>query len=88
MTNIWAFLNQTLSVSLVAILLVFVKYLLNDKLSLRWQYGICGILVLRILIPVQIGNGIFMPIQIWLEVIKASIEKGMDSAYTEIYMPA
>ncbi len=88
MTNIWTFLNQTLSVSLVAAILFLVKQLLNDKLSPRWQYGICSILALRILIPVQIGKGIFMPIQVWLEVWKANVEKGMDSVYTEIYLPA
>ena len=88
MTNIWAFLNQTLSVSLIAAILLIVKYLLNDKLSPRWQYGICGILALRILFPVQIGKGIYAQIQIWLEVLKANLEKGIDSAYTEIYIPA
>ena len=51
MGNIWEFLLQTLTVSLTAAVLLIVKYLLADKLSPRWQYGIWGLLALRALIP-------------------------------------
>ena len=54
MTNIWAFLNQTLSVSIIAVLLLVIKYILKDKLSPRWQYGVWIVLALRIIIPVNI----------------------------------
>ena len=47
MTNIWGFLIQTLSVSVVAIILLFVKWLLNDKLSPRWQYGVSVVLAVE-----------------------------------------
>ena len=40
MTNIWGFFEQTLTVSIVAAVLLVIKYLLIDKLSPRWQYGI------------------------------------------------
>ena len=51
MGNIWEFLLQTLTVSLTAAVLLIVKYLLADKLSPRWQYGIWGLLALRALTP-------------------------------------
>ncbi len=88
MTSIWAFLNQTAAVSLVAGILLLIKALLNDKLSPRWQYGICTIIALRIMLPVQLGKGIFMPLQLILEVIKANAEKGLASAYSKAYEPA
>ena len=50
MGNIWEFLLQTLTVSLAAAVLLIVKYLLADKLSPRWQYGVWGLLALRALI--------------------------------------
>ena len=51
MHNIWEFLLQTVSVTLVATLLLVMKHLFEDKLSPRWQYGIWSILALRILLP-------------------------------------
>ena len=59
MTNIWAFLNQTLSVSIIAVLLLVIKYILKDKLSPRWQYGVWIVLALRIIIPVNIYKALF-----------------------------
>ena len=85
MTNIWGFLLQTLSVSLVAVLLLIVKGLLADKLSQRWQYGVWSVLVLRILLPVSV-IGFFLPtLPLWIETWKGFAERTLDSAYTAVY---
>ena len=55
MTNIWSFLLQTLMASVVAVILLVVKKLLEDKLSPRWQYGVWSVLVLRFLVPVNLS---------------------------------
>ena len=88
MTNIWGFLTQTVSVSLIAALILLIKALLNDKLSPRWQYGIWSILALRILFPVPIETRILLPIPVWVETLKGVVEKGLNSNYSEVYMPA
>ena len=87
MTNIWGFLNQTMTVSLVAAILLIVKQVLNDKLSPRWQYGIWSILLLRMLLPVNVKKMVFLPFSYWIEILKASIEMKLDSAYTNVYEP-
>lgn len=88
MTNIWGYLTQTASVSLIAALIFLIKALLNDKLSPRWQYGIWGILALRILFPVPIETKILLPISVWVETLKSVVEKGLNSNYSEVYVPA
>ena len=56
MENIWAFLLQTLTVSMVAALILFLKWLFQDKLSPRWQYGVWIILLLRMILPKQMDS--------------------------------
>lgn len=87
MSNIWEWLLQTVSVSLVAALLLAVKELLADKLSPRWQYGVWWVLALRILVPVQISRGLIPQLPIWFEAHKAQVEGKLDSAYTDVYTP-
>lgn len=87
MYNIWSFLLQTTSVSIVAIMLLFVKKLLADKLSPRWQYGVWILLMFRILVPVNLTRYVFPQIAIWTETLKAVCEKGLQSSYTYIYEP-
>ena len=87
MTNLWSFLLQTAAVSLTAALLLFVKWLLRDKLSPRWQYGIWSVLALRILIPAKVSRNILPNLGIWLETAKAAAEAAQASAYTDIYRP-
>ena len=87
MTNIWGFLNQTLTVSLVAAVLLVIKSLLRDKLSPRWQYGIWCILILRMLLPVNTMRMVFLPISYWVEIWKGNVEAGMNSMYTAVYQP-
>lgn len=51
MSDIWAFLLQTLTASGVAVLLLAVKALFKDKLPPRWHFAIWGILGIVLLIP-------------------------------------
>lgn len=87
MTNIWGFLNQTLTVSIVAAVLLIIKHLLNDKLSPRWQYGIWSIFALRLLLPVNVRKMVFLPVSYWIEIIKAMVEGELQSAYAAVYEP-
>lgn len=87
MHNIWEFLLQTASVTLVAALLFLVKRLFEDKLSPRWQYGIWSLLALRILLPVTPSRQILLPLPLALETVKALAEEHLASAYTEVYTP-
>ena len=81
MGNIWEFLLQTLTVSLVAAVLLIVKYLLADKLSPRWQYGIWGLLALRALIPAGMARQVLLPLPTWVDMCKTAAERGLASAY-------
>lgn len=87
MGNLWAFCLQTLTVSLAAALLLLIKGLLVDKLSPRWQYGIWGLLALRILIPADISKNIIIGFGMWLEAAKAMAEGALDSVYSAAYTP-
>lgn len=81
MGNIWEFLLQTLTVSLVAAVLLILKYLLADKLSPRWQYGIWGLLALRALIPAGMTRQVLLPLPTWVDMCKTAAERGLASAY-------
>lgn len=85
MHNLWEFLLQTLSVSLAAGLLLVLKRLFADKLSPRWQYGIWGLLALRLLLPVGVRRYVLLPLPLWLETLKALAERRLSSAYTAPY---
>lgn len=81
MGNIWEFLLQTLTVSLAAAVLLIVKYLLADKLSPRWQYGVWGLLALRALIPAGMMRQVLLPLPVWVDMWKTAAERGLGSAY-------
>ena len=85
MHNIWEFLLQTVSVTLVATLLLVMKHLFEDKLSPRWQYGIWSILALRILLPATTSRRILLPLPLYAETLKSIAEKNFSSAYTDVY---
>lgn len=87
MTNVWSFLLQTATVSLTAGLLLLTKWLLRDKLSPRWQYGIWTVLALRILVPATTARNLVPRLGLWIEVAKASAETSLVSAYTSVYDP-
>lgn len=87
MESIWSFLLQTLSVSVAAAVLLLLKYLLQDKLSPRWQYGIWGVLALRILLPAGTARQVLLPLPMWVEQLKSAVEAGLSSAYSGPYTP-
>ncbi len=85
MNNIWSFLVQTLSVSVVALLLLFLKGVMADKLSPRWQYSVWCLLALRIIIPVASNQNIFLPVPVWVEMLKTTVESNLSSAYSSAF---
>ncbi|MDY3905812.1 MAG: M56 family metallopeptidase [Lawsonibacter sp.] len=87
MNNIWGFLLQTLSLSRTAVLLLAVKWLLADKLSPRWQYGVWSILALRALIPAGTARSLLPALPLWLETWKGMAERGLNSTYSAVYQP-
>lgn len=86
MTNLWAFLLQTLYVTGVGLLLLAIKTLLKDKFSPRWQYAVWAVLALRILIPAYTGKYyVLLPLPLWVETAKVMVEPHWASAYTNVY---
>ena len=85
MTNIWSFLVQTAAVTLTAYFLWGIDRLVSRQLPPRWQYGFWGILALRILLPAASGRYFFLPAGLWIESLKAMVERGLTSAYTTPY---
>lgn len=85
MQNIWDFILQSLSLSLVAALILIVKRIFKDKLPPSWQYGVWGILALRALLPVRAEKFVILPFGFYLEWLKSSVELRLNSAYTEPY---
>ena len=86
MENIWGFLLQTLTVSLVAGLILCLKWLFQDKLSPRWQYGVWIVLVLRLILPVQIDKAVFFNLPVWVETVKCMVEQNLQSAYSGAFV--
>ena len=82
MTSIWGFVFQTIEISLLAIFLLFIKRIFQDKLSPKWQYASWIILFINFFIPTGIFNKYLIPtIAIYLETIKSIVEKGLTSNY-------
>ncbi len=82
MNNIWEFLLQTATVTLVALFLLVIKRIFADKLSPRWQYGIWLIFLLRILLPVSMTRNVLLPLPLELETLKSMVERGLTSSYS------
>ena len=87
MGNIWEFLYQTLTVSIVAAVLLFIKWLLRDKLSPRWQYGVWAVLALRALLPASTARGVVPSLALGVETLKSAVELGLGSAYSGAFEP-
>lgn len=85
MTNVWGFFLQTLSVSSVALVLLIIKRLFLDKISPNVQYALWLVLALRIVLPVRAGVNILFPIPMWVELLKAKVERHLTSAYSSMY---
>ena len=57
MSNIWMVLQQTAAASLVALFVLVLQKIFQDKLSPKWQYTIWGVLLCRLVVPVGRGSG-------------------------------
>ena len=83
MENIWMFLQQTAAGGLCALFLLLLQRIFRNLLSPRWQYGIWGVLVLRLLIPAGVwGRPTVLDVWPWLEAARAGTELTLDSAYS------
>lgn len=80
--NIWTFLLQTLSVSLCASFLLFIKFIFRDKLSPLWQYLMWMILACRILVPVHASRYVLLPLAFPVNTVKNIVESRLSSAYS------
>ena len=87
MTNIWGFLVQTISVSLIAGIILLLKCIMKDKLSPRWQYGVWSVFLASVFIPVHISRYSIPKLYIWLETGKGIVEKNLASHFTSVYEP-
>ncbi len=88
MINIWGVLNQTIHVSIVAGILLLLKYLLKDKLSPRWQYHIWAVLLISMFIPAGLFHAYIVPqINVLLEMFKSIVESSINSTYSSAYIP-
>lgn len=85
MFNIWYLLLCTINISLVALLILLLKYLFKDLLSARWQYGIWAVLILRMVLPSGSSRNIFLPLGKYIEMLKFAVEDSINSAYTDVY---
>lgn len=88
MTSVWGFLLQTLTASMVALVLFFLQQAFLGKFSPRWQYWLWGLLALRLLIPVNVARQyLFVPLSFWLETLKSVVEARLSSIYAAQYVP-
>ncbi len=88
MLNIWDFIVQSSTVSLVAILVLLIKQMVNVHLSPRWQYGVWAILAVRIVLPVDVAKTFFgLPLSTFIELLRFKVETGMESVYSAISQP-
>lgn len=86
MTDLWAFLLQTLNASAAALLLLLVKALLADKLSPRWQFGVWSVLGLTLLLPANLlGRHGLLDLPLAVETLKTPVESRLSSAYAGPY---
>lgn len=76
-------LQQTAAGGLCALFLLLIQRIFRSLLSPRWQYGIWGVLVLRLLIPAG-ARGRSTVLDVWprLEAVRAGAELTLDSAYS------
>ena len=86
MTDIWAFLLQTLTASGVALLLLTVKALFRDKLPPRWQFGIWCILGIILLIPAGLGGRyVLFHWPLAVEALRSALTG--EAAFTRVALP-
>ena len=87
MSNIYEIMLQTIHISAICVIILILKWLLADKLSPKWQYGVWSVIIISILIPYKLKTYIIPWLVVPFEVIKTNIEKGLDSSYIGVYEP-
>ena len=85
MSTIYEVLLQTINVSAICVIILALKWLLQDKLSPKWQYGVWSVLIICILIPYSLKTYIIPGIVVPIEILKTNIEKSISSSYIEVY---
>ena len=77
------FLQQTAAGGLCALFLLLLQRIFRNLLSPRWQYGIWGVLVLRLLIPAGVwGRSTVLDVWPWLEAARAGTAESSRQAVT------
>lgn len=87
MSNIWEFLYQTVSVSLVALLILVLRKIFDGKLSPRFMYFVWSVLALRVLVPASLVRNTGVSLGLAAEYIKTVGERGLSSAYAAEFEP-
>ncbi len=83
MTNIWGFVVQTAEITVMAGIIIFLKTIMKDKLSARWQYGIWTIMAAACLWPAGLYNRyIFRYVQVFIQSCKTLTEQKLNSVFT------
>ena len=83
MTNIWGFLSQTVEVSFIALIILFLKTILKDKLPPRWQYTVWWVLAVAVFVPAGFDNRyVVRPVQVFLQAVKTLTERKLFSRFT------
>ena len=86
MRDIWGFLLQTFTASGVAVLLLIVKRMFQDKLPPQWQFSIWGILGLVLLIPAGLSGRYVLINWPWLVETAKTVIAG-DYGLTRVVAP-
>lgn len=87
MSNVWEVLLQTMEVTLTAVIILILKWMFQDKLSPRWQYGIWSLLAVKLLLPAgAFRSYISLDLAAGLQVLKQNIECRMESQFSDAYM--
>ena len=81
MSNIWMVLQQTAAASLVALFVLVLQKIFQDKLSPKWQYTIWGVLLCRLVIPVGWSTGSVLDVTGPLDILRVWKELKLDSAW-------
>lgn len=87
MTDIWAFLLQTLTASGAAVLLLVVKAMFRDKLPPRWQFAAWGVLGLVLLLPAGAGGRYVLVDWPWLVETAKTVLTGDYSSLARVTAP-
>ena len=84
MTNIWGFLSQTIEVSFIALIILFLKDILKDKLPPRWQYTVWWVMAGAVFVPAGFDNRyVVRPVQLFLQAVKTLTERKLTSRFTD-----